>query len=207
MFTKRIIGWSGLLAAAAGSFWALYEMGQIAGLISPLLDPRLDLVAHSLVGLAAIGIYARMSERAGVFGLIAFCLYMIMALANAAMKMIYTVVIPTLASQYPEAGAAIGATAAWTNFTALWMSLTVLGPVLFGVAAIYSRILPRWAGALLVAGPIASLTVGPALTAALGLSGNLGAVMSAAAWVWLGYATWEDQTVMLAEPQPAATMA
>lgn len=190
MFQVRILRWSGALALAAGAFWALYELGQIVGLISIMLDARLDLLAHSLIGLAAIGIYAHIADRAGMLGLAAFLVYMMMVLANTAMKTIYTVIIPVLSAEHPEAGLAIGATGAWNIFTALWMWLTVLGPVLFGVALIYSRAWPRWAAGLLVLGPVISLTVGPVLTGALGLTGNLGALISALGWAWLGYAIW-----------------
>ncbi len=199
MFHKRIVRWSGALALTAGAFWALYELGQIVGLISIMLDARLDLLAHSLVGLAAIGIYARVADRAGMVGLAAFVIYMVMVLANTAMKTIYTVIIPVISADYPEAGLAIGATGAWGAFTAIWMWLTVLGPVLFGAALIFARAWPRWAAGLLIVGPVVSLTVGPMLTGALGLTGNLGALISALGWAWIGLATWTGR-----EPEEAA---
>lgn len=207
MNLERISRWSGLIAMAAGAFWVAYELAQIVGMISPLLDPKLDLFAHSLVALAAVGLYARMAEQAGLLGLIAFVGYMGMALVNTAMKVIYSIVVPVLASQYPEAGTAVGSTPAWSAFTAIWLWLTVLAPIGFGGAMIVSRVYPRWAAALIVIGPVVGMTVGPLITGALGMSGNLGALISAAGWTWLGYAAWSGQGESFTAEQPRPALA
>lgn len=207
MLTERIVRWSGLVALAAGCAWALYEFGEIAGMISPLLDPRLDLFSHSLIGLAAIGIYARIAERSGLFGFAAIVGYLTMVLVNTSVKTIYSVVVPVLASQFPEAGTAVGSTSAWGALTTLWLWLTILAPIAYGAMVFRSDRYPRWAGALLMAGPVVSMTVGPLITSVLGLPGNLGATLSAVGWAWLGYSAWSYRPIAGPSLSPQAISA
>lgn len=207
MMTQRIVRWSGLVALVTGLVWVIYEFGEIAGMISPLLDPRLDLFSHSLIGLAAIGLYTRIAERAGLYGLVAMVGYLVMVLVNTSVKAIYSVVVPVLAAQHPEAGTAVGSTAAWGLLTTLWLWLTILAPIAYGAMMFRSAVYPRWAAVLLITGPVVSMTVGPLITTALGLGGNVGAALSAAGWAWLGYAAWSRETVAEASITPQAAAA
>ena len=198
MSTDKIIRLSGLLALLAGGFWALYEIGEIVGVVPRLWDTPLDLVAHMLVAIAVIGLYARQAGRAGILGLVAFFIYMVMSMVNQGMKHIYTYVVPTLSAQFPEAGVAIGATPAWGLFQSAWLWLTILAPILFGIATFRANVLPRWAAVLIILGPLVSMVA--AIPA-----GNPGAVLSALGIAGLGYGTWSSTAAMApaGRPQPA----
>ena len=198
MSTEKIIRLSGLLALLAGGFWALYEIGELVGVVPRAWDPALDLAAHMLVGIAVVGLYARQANKAGVLGLIAFVVYMVAMMVNQGMKHIYTYVVPTLSAQFTDAALAIGATPAWVMFQAAWMWLTFLAPILFGIATLRARVLPRWAAILIILGPIVSMTVAIA-------AGNPGAVLSALGIAGLGYGAWSSTAEMApsGQPQPA----
>jgi hypothetical protein len=189
MSTEKIIRSSGIVAVLAGGFWALHEIGQLVGLVPRSSDAALDLVAHMLVAISVIGLYARQANRAGLLGLVAFVVYMVAAMVNQGMKHIYTYVVPTLSTQFPEAGLAIGATPAWGFFQAAWVWLTLLAPILFGIATLRAKVLPRWAAALMIFGPVVSMVF--AIPA-----GNPGAVLSALAIAGLGYGAWSKPAEM-----------
>lgn len=183
MSSDKIIRLGGLLGLIGGAVWALYEVGEVVGLVPIAMDARLDLFAHMFVAIAVIGLYARQANKAGVLGLVAFVVYMIAAMVNQGMKHIYTYIVPTLGAQFPEAANTIGTTSSWIVFQSAWTWLTLLAPILFGIATLRARVLPRWAAGLIILGPIVSMTI-------TFLPGNLGAVLSSVGFAALGYFTW-----------------
>jgi len=196
MFTEKLIRIAGLVGMLAGTCWALYEIGEIAGLVPITSDPALDLIAHGLVVFVVIGLYARQAAQAGWFGAVAFVIYLTGLMVNQGMKAIYTFVAPTLTSQFPAAAQAVGTQPAWGIFTMAWTTLTFLGPMLFGIATLRARVLPRWAAILLIVGPIFSMT------GLIPLPGNPGAVLTALGFVGLSYGAWSNKSTALAPSQP-----
>jgi hypothetical protein len=198
MSTERIIRFGGLLGLVSGAAWALYEIGEIVGVVPISWDARLDLGAHMLITISVIGLYARQANKAGVLGLFAFVVYMIMAMVNQGMKHIYTYIVPTLSTQFPEAASAIGASQSWGLLLTSWMWLTILAPILLGISFLRANVLPRWAAALIIIGPIISMTI-------TFLPGNVGAVLTSTGFAALGYFTWAgaQEPVGLPQTQPA----
>ena len=197
MFTEKLFRIVGLTGMLAGAFWALYEIGEIVGLVPIVSDASLDLITHGLVVFVVIGLYTRQAAQAGWFGAIAFVVYLAGQMVNQGMKAIYTLVAPILGAQFPAAAEAVGTQAAWGTFTMLWTTLTFLGPVLFGLATLRARVLPRWAAILLIVGPILSMT------GLIPLPGNPGAVVSALGIAGLGYGAWSKKDAALERSQPA----
>ena len=74
----------------------------------------------------------------------------------------------------------------------------ILGPLLFGIATFRARVLPRWAGALLVLGavliPVGAL-VPPELQPKIMIPVGL-------AFAWLGYALFSERRAPASEPSP-----
>jgi hypothetical protein len=74
----------------------------------------------------------------------------------------------------------------------------ILGPLVFGIATFRARVLPRWAGALLVLGavlvPVGAVVpheLQPKIMIPVGL-----------AFVWLGYALFSERREPASEPCP-----
>jgi len=197
MTTEKLIRVAGLVGMLAGAFWALYEIGEIVGLVPIMLDPAFDLITHGLIAFVVVGLYARQASQAGWFGAVAFVIYLTGLMVNQGMKAIYTLVAPTLTMQFPVAAQAVGTQAGWGIFTMAWTVLTFSGPVLFGIATLRARVLPRWAAILLIVGPILSMT------GLIPLPGNPGAVVSALGIAGLGYGAWSKKDAALERSQPA----
>jgi len=197
MFTEKLTRIAGLIGMVAGVCWGLYELGEVVGLVPIASDAALDLLTHGAIVLAVIGLYARQAAPAGWFGAAAFVIYMIGQLVNQGMKAIFTLVAPVLAAQFPAAAEAVGGQPAWGVFTMAWTALTFSGPVLFGLATLRARVLPRWAASLLIAGPILSLT------RLLPLPGNPGAVLTALGIIGLSYGAWSTARAAITPAQPA----
>jgi hypothetical protein len=76
--------------------------------------------------------------------------------------------------------------------------LYILGPLLFGIATFRARVLPRWAGALLILGTVlipVGAVVPPAMQPKIMLPVGL-------AMAWLGYALWSERRVPVSKPAP-----
>jgi len=51
-----------LAGLLAGGCWAVYEIGEIVGLVPITSDPALELFAHGIVTLVIVGLYARQAS-------------------------------------------------------------------------------------------------------------------------------------------------
>lgn len=82
--------------------------------------------------------------------------------------------------------------------------LLVVGFVLFGLATWRARVLPRWAGLLVVAGVLIDFAAGFAFGGSPPLP--VGIVLASAGFAWMGYAlatqATGDATVQPAAPSP-----
>jgi hypothetical protein len=196
MTTEKLFRTVGLVGMLAGTLWALYEIGEVVGLVPLTSDAALDLIAHGLIVFVVIGLYARQAAQVGWFGAAAFVMYLTGLMVNQGMKAIYTLVAPILTTQFPAAAQAVGTQVGWGTFTMAWTALTFLGPVLFGIATLRAGVLPRWAAILLIVGPIFSMT------GLIPLPGNPGAVLTALGLVGLSYGAWSIKSAPLAHSQP-----
>jgi hypothetical protein len=154
------------------------------------------------------GLYARQVKEAGWLGLAGFLLLSLSWALQTAFVFAEAFILPLLATTAPKfvdgyLGLATGH-ASEVNLGALPALYTlvgigyVLGGLLFGIATLRARILPRWAAGL--------LAVASALTPAAALLPHqiqrLAAVPVGLALVWLGYALWSERREQVSEPSP-----
>ncbi len=184
MTTKQLNRWSGLLAMVAGIASMFFNLAVPLGLIPASIEPPRGLITLTLTIFAVIGIYAYQSSHAGILGLIGFIVAEIGLLLNFALRFLFTFVAPTL-MQFPDALAAIDRSPYNSAFLATLVIFAV-GYVLFGAATMRARMLPRWAGALLIVGAILSFVL-------MGLSVNVGALLANAGFIWMGYTMWTSE--------------
>ena len=159
-----------------------------------------------LFGMA--GLYARQVEKSGWLGLAGFLLFSAWMTLVCGFSFVEAFILPRLATEFP---------AFVTGFLGMFSSIPsqvdlgilptlwnisgpmyILGPLLFGIATFRARVLPRWAGALLVLGavliPVGALVppeYQPKIMIPVGL-----------ALAWLGYALFSERRAPASEPAP-----
>ena len=209
-----LIRWSGLAALVAGLIFAV---------IQPIHPP--DVVASVTTGAWAIitplktamcllfligisGIYARQVNEAGWLGLVGFLLLIVCWWIQTAFVFAEAFIAPPLASTAPHfvdgllgisyghtGGIDLGALPAIYGFMGI---LYMLGGLLFGIATLRARVLPRW--------PAGLLALAAALTPAAALLPHavqrLAAIPVALAIAWLGYALLTERRARASEPAP-----
>jgi hypothetical protein len=205
----RLIRWSGLASIAAGVLIAGAELGGSAFDLmnmelmakTPLSATWLPLTVIELVGLMLmllgfVGLYARQAEAAGWAGLLGFLtaffgtsLFVGAAWENAFTPPVLATVAPAVLEIHPIPSP-LG--------EAFFLSSVVfaLGLVLFGVATLLARELPRGGAMLLIIGgalvprwwsPLVSLSLGgPPVYL------PIDALVTSLALIWLGYALWAE---------------
>jgi hypothetical protein len=117
------------------------------------------------------GLYARQSERAGILGAIGFVLsFMGMAMLEFGSDLINAAVFPGLVSN-PQ-GLLVAKIVSIPPVLFLFFPLMLLGMLLFGIATVRAKVLPRGVGVMLLVGLIVSIVSIPlhlSLTNTLGL--------------------------------------
>ncbi len=206
---SNLIRWSGLSAIVAGIIFAGIQpihppdvLSSVTTSAWAIITP-LKTVMCLLFLLSWTGLYARQVKEAGWLGLAGFLLLSLSWSLQTAFVFAETFIIPPLASTAPKfvdgfLGLAAGH-ASEVNlgaFPALYTLVGisyVLGGLLFGIATFRVGILPRRAAAL--------LAVASALTPAAALFPHqiqrFAAVPVGLALVWLGYALWSQQKLII----------
>jgi hypothetical protein len=161
-----------------------------------------------LFGMA--GLYARQAEESGWLGLIGFLLFSAWMTLVCGFSFVEAFILPRLATESPAFVAGIlGMFSSIPSpvdlgiLPTLWNisgPMYILGPLLFGIATFRARVLPRWAGALLVLGavlvPVGALVppeFQPKIMIPVGL-----------AMAWLGYALFSERREQVSEPVPGS---
>jgi hypothetical protein len=208
---SNLIRWAGLSAVAAGVIFAgiqpihppdfLPSVTTAAwAMIMPL---KLAMCLLFLAGIA--GLYARQVEESGWLGLAGFLALSVSWALQTAFIFAEAFILPVLATAAPQfVDSYLGIVNGFPgemNIGALPTVYTVvgllymLGGVLFGIASMRARVLPRWAGGL--------LTVAAAVTPAAALLPHaiqrFAAVPVAFAIAWLGYALWSERRKQAAQ--------
>jgi hypothetical protein len=200
MLSARLTRWSGLALMLAGALIAIPTLFHPSD-----ADPRAFQSAawapvHALLIVGAIsslfgqiGLYRAQAERTGALGLAGFILSLSGTTLVVAALVADAFVIPVLAADPagqalldpagPLFGGALG-------LVFLVMGVTfALGSILLGFATARAAVLPRWAGALILAGgPPLAFT--PPLPPLVGIAG---ALLLGAGYLWAGYAIWAGQ--------------
>jgi len=216
MSTAKLIRWSGLALMLGGIAFAVRlithppgETAQYA--FYPLWVPShlIGSIALILISLGLVGLYLRQSEKVGRLGFIGFILaFAGVTLTAGALIYLSVVLVPFLAVQGLDSlvdpkGPLFASSAAQLAVGLPGLSL-LLGVLLFAIATLRARVIPRWGAWLVILaiplGIVAVVFVGTSLQGILqALAGSvLG--LGLAAWGW---ALWSEKGEMIAQAKPS----
>jgi hypothetical protein len=198
--------WAGLPAMAAGILFIVIQMIHPPDILPSVTTGRwaivhsLGVIMSFLALLGVTGIYVSQMEKAGWLGLAGYLLFSLFWAVTMAFQFAEAFISPVLATEAPRfvqgfLGMVNGsASAVDLGALPLLNALTgfagyVLGGLLFGIATLRARVLPRRAGALLA---IAALSVLAAPLLGHPLD-RLLAVPMGLALAWLGFALWSGR--------------
>lgn len=203
MSSSNLIRWSGLAASVGGVLFVVLVVAfvvllgdqpdSVAATTSTyVILEVLFLVAAVLIFLGLVGLYARQAEQAGTLGLIAFLAAFIGTALFFGFEWASTFVVPALAETAPDFLDAEPSGVLAAGFI-LTFVLFALGWLLFGLASLRARVLPRGSAVLLMIGAVLFLLAGFFL--------ELFGVVFGVALAWMGYALWSGagQPVLTAE--------
>ena len=208
MSSSNLIRWSGLAAVVGAVLLIVLDLaefiiigGQPESAVaanSALVIVRVTyLMAITLMSLGLVGLYAIQTEQAGTLGLIAFLVTVIGIVMTAGAQWGAAFLGPWLAEEAPEI--------LDTEPSAFFMAglvvsflLCALGWLLFGLASLRARVLPRRSSILLMVGAVLFFAM-----LFLELPGST--VVFGVALAWMGYALWAGAGETTPEPQTAST--
>lgn len=211
MSTSNLIRWGGLAVLLGGVMWGLQKIGWqlFIGGQDPRTYPQpaattlwvMGLVAALLILIGLPALYARQAEQAGRLGLIAFLVVftgMALVTGNAYFGTFIQSGLVDLIVLAEEAGVAVQEPAAAAAGFMIALLLYLLGWILFGLASLRARVLPRWAAGLVLAGLVLGF-----LFLATGIT-LLGLPLTEIGIAALGYALWREKEQALAKQASAA---
>ena len=211
MSTKDLSRWSGIACILAGLLIVLTTLVHPSRETPEIiLEQELRLVtAHWLntffcgfLLLGLPGLYAAQSERAGRFGLVSFLILFFGTLFTAVSHS-YSLFAPVLAAQAPAMLDAINAYPPVAALNWLWIVGFFLGFILFGIATLRARVLPRQAGILmaigsplqLVGGVLSQFVFEPLFIVVI-----LGTLVLGLGLAWAGYWLWSSKETSVLQP-------
>jgi hypothetical protein len=203
---SSLIRWSGLAALVAGLILAGIQPIHLPDVLASvttgawaiIISLKLAMCLLFLIGIA--GIYARQVEEAGLLGLAGFLLLILCWWLQTGYVFADIFILPVLATEAPRfvesfLGVVNPESPVEMNIGALVPAYAVggilymLGGLLFAIATLRARILPRW--------PAGLLAVAAVLTPAAALlphaNQRLAAIPVGLALAWLGYALWSER--------------
>jgi hypothetical protein len=178
------IRWGGGLASVAAGLLLL--VGHIVNLggdpeYGTVLGESLVLGAHALLVFALVALWAVQAERSGPLGAVGMVLSVLGTTLNCA------AVLAEIAGASGANVDAVVAEGVSGKITLLGGLAFLVGLILFGVATMRAGVLPRWAGPLLILGDVVFAAGTFAGSVAL-IVEVMGALITCAAFVWLGVA-------------------
>ncbi|HEX6387149.1 MAG TPA: hypothetical protein VF177_20985 [Anaerolineae bacterium] len=193
MLSSNLIRWSGLAALVGGVLLIVVDVAQFllygdqpesvtATTSAWLILSVLALVGVVLIFLGLVGLYARQAEQAGTLGLVAFLVAFIGTAMIYGFAWAGAFVVPDLAEAVPDFLDApdAGLLMVGVMFTFV---LFALGWLLFGLASLRTKVLPRGAAVLLMVGAMLAFAL-------LFLELPFFIVVFGVALAWMGYALW-----------------
>ena len=203
---SRLIRWSGLAALVAGLIFAGIQPIHPPDVLSSVttsawaIIQSLKLIMCLLFLLGIAGLYARQVEEAGWLGLVGFLMLSLSWWLQTGFVFTEVFINPLLATEAPrfvesflgivnpESPSEMDLGALPAVYGLIGISY-MLGGLLFGIATLRARVLPRW--------PAGLLAVAAVLTPAAALLPHaiqrLAAIPVALAIAWLGYALWSER--------------
>jgi hypothetical protein len=211
----KLIRWAGFSAMVAGILFVVIQPIHPPDTLSSVTTGAWAIVHYLTIAmclfglLGTAGIYARQVEGAGLLGLGGYLLFSLFLVLTTAFAFAEAFISPLLATEAPTfvegflgiiSGSAseanLGALPALYLLSGL---LVLLGCLLFGIATLRARILPRWAAGVFAFG-------GPASAAVVSLLPHeferIAAVPIGLGLAWLGYALWSERREQAVEPLP-----
>ncbi|MFQ5611232.1 MAG: hypothetical protein ACE5H9_03775 [Anaerolineae bacterium] len=193
MSSSNLIRWSGLAALVGGVLLAVFDVAEaviiggrpesvVAGTGALIIVRIAFLVPIVLTSLGLVGLHARQAEQAGTLGLVAFLAAFTGTAMVFGLQWSAAFIGSWLAGAAPELLDTEPAGLLAAGFM-LSFVLFALGWLLFGLAALQARVLPRGAAVLLMAGAVLFLAL-----LMLDIPGS--SVVFGVALLWMGYALW-----------------
>jgi hypothetical protein len=179
MSKEQLFRISGLVAIAVGMVMVVFN-SAVAFVEFPqqLINYRTFLTPILLV-FAFTGLYVYQAQRAGILGLAGYVLTVISLVLNVCFRFSETFIGPILLAQFPDSIMAI-VQGPYSTVQSVTVALFLAGYVLFGIATLRARMLPRWGAWLLIVGAVISFAL-------MMLPINMGAILAGAGFVWMGY--------------------
>lgn len=194
MWTSNLIRWGGLAALVGGVLFVVLEVlefalfgdqpySAVAATSAWIIVQAAWIVAMLLVLLGLGGLYARQVEQTGALGLVAFLMALIGTVMAVSLEWtaafyepwLAEIASPEILDAEPSGVAIVGYLLAIVLFTLGWL--------LFGLASLQARVLPRGAAVLLMVGAVLLFVI--LLLEIPGYS-----VVFGAALAWMGYSLW-----------------
>jgi len=205
----RLSGLTLLLGAVLGTIGnvltsVLYSGNDPRQYLTPLwwIVTLVTLIGELLLVLGLSGIVVRQAQRVGWLGLVGFVLMFIGEFLFTSFDVTALLVSPWLAQDAPKLAKLLGGNGLASLFVFFLIAgiLFSLGGILLGIATMRARVLPRWAGLLLIIGVLLNIVDAP-------LSGTPGSVVGIVSFVffalavgWMGYALWTAKGEALRQP-------
>lgn len=203
--TQKVSRLAGLSAMLAGLCFLVIGMFHPVNVLSSVtsttwVNVHIAATALGFFGLLGLaGLYTRQVEETGWLGLAGFLLFGAWMTLVGGMSLVEAFVLPRLTTEFPAyvtgimgMFSSIPSQVDLGALPTLWIIQTplyILGPLLFGIATFRARVLPRWAGALLILGTVlipVGAVVPPAMQPKIMLPVGL-------AMAWLGYALFFER--------------
>jgi hypothetical protein len=212
--TPNLIRAAGLSAIAAGTIFAVIQPIHPPDVLASVNTNAFIIITSfktlmCLFGLFGIaGLYARQVKETGWLGLagyllltIFYAVQMCFAFAEPLILPLLTTVAPTFVESVMGMASKAGGPMDLGAFAVIFNILPVLyllGLLLFGIATLRARILPRWAAVLLAAsGPLAII-----MSQLPHQFARFAAVPMGIALAWLGIALFLERRAPVSEPVP-----
>ena len=212
--TSTLMRLAGLSAMLAGVCFLVIGMFHPVNVLSSVtsatwVNVHIFATALGFFGLLGLaGLYARQVEETGWLGLAGFLVFGAWMTLVGGMSFVEAFILPRLTTEFPAyvtgimgMFSSIPSQVDLGALPTLWIIQTplyILGPLLFGIATFRARVLPRWAGALLILGTVlipVGAVVPPAMQPKIMLPVGL-------AMAWLGYALFSERRAPASAPAP-----
>jgi hypothetical protein len=212
--TAALMRLAGLSAMLAGLCFLVIGMFHPVNVISSVTtttwaNVHIFATALGFFGLLGlVGLYARQVEETGWLGLAGFLLFGAWMTLVGGMSFVEAFILPRLTTEFPAyvtgimgMFSSVPTPVDLGALPTLWLIQTplyILGPLLFGIATFRARVLPRWAGALLVLGTVL-IPVGAVIPPAMQPKIMIPAALAMA---WMGYALFSERRAPASAPAP-----
>ena len=184
MSKEQVFRISGLTAVLVGLVMVIFNsVVAVVQLPQTLINYRTFLSPFLLI-FAFTGLYAYQYHKAGWIGLVGYVVTVISLVLNICFRFSETFIGPVLVGEYSQAVMAI-VQGPYNTVQSITFGLFLAGYVLFGIATLQARILPRWGAWMLIIGAVISFAL-------VMLPINIGAILTGAGMIVMGYAQYSN---------------